>query len=67
MTEAERYTMYQAMTSYGGGFITALCHTYQAADSFNQSKLDQAFPEVIAKYGPAGDFYKVIKNRENSE
>ena len=50
-----RYWMVQAMLAYGGQFVKALARCYEAADDENAAKLDAAFPEYVATYGPRGE------------
>ena len=39
-----------AMARFGGGFVSALALAWRRADSENQSRLREAFPELIEQY-----------------
>lgn len=40
----------EAMIQYGGGFVCNLGRLYRLADSDNQQRLKNAFPEYFTKY-----------------
>jgi hypothetical protein len=58
LTNDERAATVQAMGSFGGGFVTALATAFYRADSANARKLEAAFPEMVAKYGPRSHFQR---------
>lgn len=47
----------RAMRSFGGSFVQHLGSALQTADSSNAVRLQQAFPDLIEKYGPGSAFY----------
>lgn len=51
----------RAMAAYGGSFAQHIGSTLQVADSSNAVRLQQAFPELIAKYGPGTYFYEQVQ------
>lgn len=50
----------RAMDNFGGGFSRAIATALRTADSTNAARLQQAFPELISKYGPGSDFYTAV-------
>lgn len=61
------YTV-RAMDNFGGGFSRAIANALRIADSTNAARLQHAFPELIAKYGPGSDFYMaVLRDGSGSE
>lgn len=50
----------RAMDNFGGGFARAIANALRIADSTNAARLQQAFPELFAKYGPGSDFYTAV-------
>ena len=55
----------RAMRSFGGSFVQHIGSALQVADSSNAVRLQQAFPELIAKYGPGSDFYAAVLCNDN--
>ena len=55
----------RAMAAYGGSFAQHIGSALQVADSSNAVRLQQAFPELIAKYGPGSDFYAAVLCNDN--
>lgn len=56
MTNDQRAAMIRAMRIYGGSFAAAIAQSYELADSNNAARLDGAFPDFVARYGPGGPF-----------
>jgi len=50
MTHDEKLKMIAAMHAYGGSFVEALAECFLRADSDNQERLEQAFPEIVSQY-----------------
>jgi hypothetical protein len=50
MTHDEKLDMIRAMTIHGGGFVSRLGTAWLHADSENSRRLEEAFPEYVAKY-----------------
>lgn len=54
------WTMLTAM-QYGGSFYQALGAAGVKADPNNQKRIFDAFPELVATYGPASRFHKELR------
>jgi hypothetical protein len=52
------------MIRFGGGFVKTFATTVRVADSNNRTRLFQAFPELLEKYGPKSNFYSSITSTE---
>jgi len=50
MMNNELYRTLRAMENYGGGFAAAIAAAASIADSNNLQRLQDAFPELFAKY-----------------
>lgn len=46
-----------AAGQHGGGFVSFLAAAWLRADDINRARIDAAFPEVVAKFGPGSPFY----------
>ena len=46
------------METYGGTFVSHLATALRYADPVNRQKILDAFPDLVAKYGPASQFMK---------
>ena len=42
---------------YGGAFLSKLAEAALLADPRNRSRILDAFPEIVSKYGPGSAFY----------
>lgn len=60
MNQDDRSITINAMRAYGGGFVAALADAYERADSKNAARIESAFPDVIAGYGPGSPFFTRI-------
>lgn len=58
MNQDDRSTTISAMRAYGGGFVSALADAYERADRRNCERIESAFPDVIANYGPGSTFFQ---------
>ena len=52
----ERLNIIQNMRDYGGGFAEAIGQALLVADLLNTRRIEQAFPELLAKY--SGEHWK---------
>ena len=48
--------MITLMDQYGGSFVSALAQALRYADPTNRQRLLDAFPDIVAKYGPGTKF-----------
>jgi hypothetical protein len=46
----QKISMCKAMVTFGGGFVGHLAECFYIADSDNQRRLEDAFPEYVKKY-----------------
>ena len=51
--------MITLMDQYGGSFVSALAQALRYADPTNRQRLLDAFPDLVAKYGPSSSFAQV--------
>ena len=52
MSENELRAAARNMANYGGGFAEAIALAYLRADSTNQVRVIDAFPELFERYAP---------------
>lgn len=64
MTHDEKLITIRAMKAYGGGFVKSLAGTYQLADDDNAARIEAAWPEYMAKYGPGGEMFEMMSKVE---
>ena len=50
--------MTSLMQTYGGTFLSHLATALRYADPVNRQKILDAFPDLVAKYGPGSQFMK---------
>jgi hypothetical protein len=50
MTHDEKLATIRAMKSLGGGFVSALAEAWLRADEDNSKRIQDAFPDYVAKY-----------------
>ena len=48
--------MITLMDQYGGSFVSSIAQALRYADPNNRQRLLDAFPELVAKYGPDTKF-----------
>ena len=48
--------MIARMDSYGGSFVSSIAQALRFADPKNRQRLLDAFPDLVQKYGPQGQF-----------
>jgi 2-oxo-4-hydroxy-4-carboxy--5-ureidoimidazoline (OHCU) decarboxylase len=56
MTSTQLSAMITLMDQYGGSFVSALAQALRYADPTNRQRLLDAFPDLVAKYGPGTKF-----------
>ena len=59
MTSTQLHAMITLMDQYGGSFVSALAQALRYADPTNRQRLLDAFPDIVAKYGPGTRFAQV--------
>ena len=57
VTEKQTNATIKTAQNYGGAFISKLAEAALLADPRNRSRLMDAFPEIVSKYGPGSAFY----------
>ena len=60
MNADQKYWTIKAMEAFGGGFESALAGAYARADHNNSVRIEAAFPEMLAEYGPGSKFYERV-------
>jgi len=58
MNLTELHAMIARMDSYGGSFVSSIAQALRFADPTNRQRLLDAFPDLVQKYGPQGQFAK---------
>jgi hypothetical protein len=53
----DRFKTIQTMERYGGGFCQKLAVAWYAADDRNKQRIELAFHDYMADYGPSGSFW----------
>lgn len=51
--------MIARMDTYGGSFVSSIAQALRFADPKNRQTLLDAFPDLVQKYGPQGQFAQV--------
>jgi 2-oxo-4-hydroxy-4-carboxy--5-ureidoimidazoline (OHCU) decarboxylase len=64
MTSTQLSSMITLMDQYGGSFVSALAQALRYADPTNRQRLLDAFPDIVAKYGPGTRFAQVKQTVE---
>lgn len=54
-----RHKTFELMSRYGGGFCQKIAAAWFVADTRNKQRIETAFPDYLAEYGPGSDFWKV--------
>ena len=57
VTETQIRATIRTAHHYGGSFFSTLAAAALSADPRNRSRILDAFPEIIAKYGPGSAYY----------
>ena len=63
MTASEEHKTLITARIHGGGFIARLAEAALHADPYNRRQVFDAFPLLIAKYGPGTNFYDKHEQR----
>lgn len=58
MNDHERYFTLSVMRDYGSGFVGRLAEAWLYADAKNAAALAEAFPGLVARYGPGSTDYE---------
>lgn len=58
LNDQQKYLVLAAMCAYGGGFVSRLAEAWVHADVTNTARLEQAFPDMVERYGPGTIFYR---------
>jgi hypothetical protein len=53
-----RHRSFELMSRHGGGFCQKLSAAWFAADTGNKARIEAAFPDYMAEYGPDSQFWK---------
>jgi len=56
MNSTEFRNMIMVMDQYGGSFVSSIAQALRFADPVNRQRLIDAFPDLVAKYGPGTKF-----------
>lgn len=56
MNATEFRNMIITMEQYGGSFVSSIAQALRFADPINRQRLIDAFPDLVAKYGPGTKF-----------
>jgi hypothetical protein len=59
MTSTQLHAMITLMDQYGGSFVSSLAQALRYADPTNRQRLLDAFPDIVAKYGPGSSFAQI--------
>jgi hypothetical protein len=52
-----RHRSFELMQRHGGGFCQRLAAAWFAADTGNKARIEAAFPDYLAEYGPESEFW----------
>lgn len=61
MSDADIYWTLATATHYAGSFCQALAHAGLKADPSNKHRILDAFPELVATYGPASAMHQALR------
>jgi hypothetical protein len=64
MTSTQLSSMITLMDQYGGSFVSSIAQSLRYADPTNRQRLLDAFPDIVAKYGPGTRFTQVKQTVE---
>jgi len=59
MNSTEFRNMIMVMDQYGGSFVSSIAQALRFADPVNRQRLIDAFPDLVAKYGPNTKFTQI--------
>jgi len=52
--------MTEAMTAYGGKFVSTMANALRYADPTNRQRILGAFPDLVKSYGPGSVFQQPV-------
>ena len=52
-----RHKTFELMEKFGGGFCRKLAAAWFVADGRNKQRIETAFPDYLAEYGPESNFW----------
>jgi hypothetical protein len=61
MSNSDVYWTFVTAAQYGGSFYQAMGNAGLAADPNNKRRILQAFPEMVATYGPASKLHQTMR------
>ena len=61
MNSTELHAMITLMDQYGGSFVSSIAQALRYADPTNRQRLLDAFPDLVAKYGPGTKFAQTLQ------
>lgn len=64
MTHDEKLITVRAMKKWGGSFVKSLAGTWLLADDDNDHRIQAAFPEYMASYGPGSAKFNATEQEE---
>ena len=64
MTSTQLHAMLTLMDQYGGSFVSSIAQALRYADPTNRQRLLDAFPDLVAKYGPSSSFTQIKQTVE---
>jgi hypothetical protein len=65
MTDDDKYFIFLAMSYYGGSFVSKLGELWMSGDPVNKRRIENAWPEYMAEYGPETKFYRNAQKHYN--
>nr|BAR22817.1 hypothetical protein [uncultured Mediterranean phage uvMED] len=57
VTEKQIQATVRTAHHYGGSFLSKVAEAAMSADPRNRTRVLDAFPEIVSKYGPGSAFY----------
>ena len=57
VTEKQIQSTIRTAHHYGGSFLSKVAEAAMSADPRNRTRVLDAFPEIVSKYGPGSAFY----------
>lgn len=62
MNDTDVYWTLASACQYGGGFFRNLAEAGMKADPMNKRRILDAFPEMVATYGPASRLHQGLRS-----
>lgn len=57
LSPVQMHRTWLAAGHHGGGFVQALSYAWLRGDASNRARIEAAFPEIVAKFGPGTSYY----------